>query len=143
MPRQRAIREKLLLGALLVGVMVAVLSASSFLGIYSSRRLVRSLSCRVAELPLASELGECVGILRVAHARALADETEDDVFDSVLRAAAAALEAYRQQLAAFELDDVPLALPESTGLRRGRPPPRPPAVGCCSPPPRTSTRSPR
>ena len=109
MPRQRAIREKLLLGALLVGVMVAVLSASSFLGIYSYRRLVRSLSCRVAELPLASELGECVGILRVAHARALADETEDDVFDSVLRAAAAALEAYRQQLAAFELDDVPLA----------------------------------
>ncbi|MEX0671046.1 MAG: ATP-binding protein [Pirellulales bacterium] len=109
MPRQRAIREKLLLGALLVGVMVAVLSASSFLGIYSYRRLVRSLSCRVAELPLASELGECVGILRVAHARALADEKEDDVFDSVLRAAAAALEAYRQQLAAFELDDVPLA----------------------------------
>lgn len=109
MPRQRAIREKLLLGALLVGVMVVVLSGSSFLGIYSYRRLVRSLSCRAAELPLASELGECVGILRVAHARALADETEDDAFDSVLRATGAALEAYRQQLAAFELDDVPLA----------------------------------
>ena len=64
MQKRRAIREKLLLGALLVGVMVAVLSASSFLGVYSYRRLVRALSSRAAELPRASELGECVGLLR-------------------------------------------------------------------------------
>ena len=110
MARRRAIREKLLLGALLVGVMVVVLSASSFLGIYSYRRLVRALSCRAAELPRASELGECVGMLRLAHARALAaDETEEEAFLSGLRATEAALEAYRQELAAFELDDIRLA----------------------------------
>jgi len=108
--RRRAIREKLVLGALLVGVMVMVLSASSFLGIYSYRRLVRALSCRAAELPRASELGECVGLLRLAHARALAaDESEVVVFLSDLRATEAALEAYRQELAAFELDDIRLA----------------------------------
>ena len=110
MARRRAIREKLLLGALLVGVMVVVLSASSFLGIYSYRRLVRALSCRAAELPRASELGENVGLLRLTHARALAaDETQVDVFLEDLRATEAALEAYRQELAAFELDDIRLA----------------------------------
>jgi signal transduction histidine kinase len=110
MARRRAIREKLLLGALLLGVMVTVLWASGFLGIYSYRWLVRDLSCRAAELPLASELGECVGMLRLAHARALAaDEAEEEAFLSGLRATEAALEAYRQELAAFELDDTRLA----------------------------------
>jgi signal transduction histidine kinase len=110
MPRRRAIREKLLLGALLVGVMVAVLSASSFLGIYSYRRLVRALSCRAAELPRASELGECVGRLRLEHARALgADSAAGAAFLSGLRTTEAALEAYRQELAAYEPDDSRLA----------------------------------
>ncbi|MFM8735483.1 MAG: sensor histidine kinase [Pirellulales bacterium] len=109
MARRRAIREKLLLGALLVGAMVVVLSASSFLGIYSYRRLVRALSCRAAELPLASELGECVGMLRLTHARALAGEADDEAFLSGVRGTAAALEAYRLELAAFELEEVPLA----------------------------------
>jgi len=109
-PRRRAIREKLLLGALLLGVMVVVLSASGFLGIYSYRRLVRGLSCRAAELPLASELGECVGMLRLAHARALSSEAPDaSAFLSGMRATEAALETYRQELAAFELDDFRLA----------------------------------
>jgi hypothetical protein len=63
--RRRAIREKLLLGALLVGVMVVVLSASSFLGVYSYRRLVRALSARAAELPRASALDEQVGLARL------------------------------------------------------------------------------
>jgi len=110
MPRRRAIREKLLLGALLVGVMVAVLSASSFLGIYSYRRLVRALSCRAAELPRASELGECVGRLRLEHARALAgDSVAEGAFLSGLRGTEAALQAYRQELAAYEPDDSRLA----------------------------------
>jgi CHASE3 domain sensor protein len=51
--KRRPIRDKLLLGGLLVGILVATLSASSFLGIYSYRRLVRALSCRAAELPKA------------------------------------------------------------------------------------------
>ncbi|NBW97740.1 MAG: HAMP domain-containing protein, partial [Planctomycetia bacterium] len=75
MHKRRPIRDKLLLGGLLVGVMVATLSASSFLGIYSYRRLVRALSCRAAELPLASVLGACVSDLRLAHARALSGDS--------------------------------------------------------------------
>ena len=74
MSKRRPIRDKLLLGGLLVSIMVATLSASSFLGIYSYRRLVRALSCRAAELPRASDLGECVGMLRVAHARAMSGD---------------------------------------------------------------------
>ena len=76
MIKRRPIRNKLLLGGLLVGIMVAVLSASSFLGVYSYRRLVRSLSCRAAELPRASELNASVGSLRLVHARALSGEAE-------------------------------------------------------------------
>ena len=41
MAKRRPIRDKLLLGGLLVGFMVAILSASSFLGVSSYRRLVR------------------------------------------------------------------------------------------------------
>jgi len=71
---RRPIRQKLLFGALLVAVMVGALSASSFLGVYSYRRLVRTLSSRAVELPRASQLDEHVGLLRLAHARALAGE---------------------------------------------------------------------
>ncbi|MFM7291914.1 MAG: sensor histidine kinase [Planctomycetia bacterium] len=76
MIKRRPIRNKLLLGGALVGIMVAVLSASSFLGVYSYRRLVRSLSCRAAELPRASELSASVGSLRLVHARALSGEAD-------------------------------------------------------------------
>ena len=74
MHKRRPIRDKLLLGGLLVGIMVATLSASSFLGIYSYRRLVRALSCRAAELPRASALGAAVSDLRLVHARALSGD---------------------------------------------------------------------
>jgi signal transduction histidine kinase len=74
--KRRPIRNKLLLGGMLVGIMVAVLSASSFLGVYSYRRLVRSLSCRAAELPRASELNASVGSLQLVHARTLSGDAE-------------------------------------------------------------------
>jgi two-component system NtrC family sensor kinase len=105
--RRRAIREKLMLGALLVGVMVAVLSASSFLGIYSYRRLVRALSSRAAELPRASELGECVGLLRLSHARALSDDARANDFDTRITAASAALEGYCAELTEGEIENTP------------------------------------
>ena len=76
MVKRRPIRNKLLLGGMLVGIMVAVLSASSFLGVYSYRRLVRSLSCRASELPRASELNASVGSLRLVHVRALSGEAD-------------------------------------------------------------------
>jgi len=107
MQRRRAIREKLMLGGLLVGVMVAVLSASSFLGVYSYRRLVRALSSRAAELPRASELGECVGLLRLSHARALSDDGRANDFDFRIAAANAALEGYCAELAEGEIENTP------------------------------------
>ena len=110
MRKRRPIRGKLLFGALLVGAMVAVLSASGFLGISSYRRLVRALSCRAAELPQASELSECVGMLRLVHARALSG-SEDDAhdFEQRLGDVAAALDGYLTVLAEGELDDMPIA----------------------------------
>ncbi len=72
MAKRRPIRDKLLVVGLLVGFMVSLLSASSFLGVYSYRRLVRALSSRATELPRASHLAACVGQLRLAHARTLA-----------------------------------------------------------------------
>ncbi len=107
MQKRRAIREKLLLGALLVGVMVAVLSASSFLGVYSSRRLVRALSSRAAELPRASELGECVGLLRLSHARALADDDRADDFVTRLATVGEALAGYCVELSEGEVENTP------------------------------------
>ena len=109
MAKRRPIRDKLLLGGLLVGVMVTALSASSFLGTYSYRRLVRALSSRAAELPLAAELDAKVATLRLSHARALAGtDTADGVLAGV-RATADALEAYCAELEAGELEDMPFA----------------------------------
>ena len=132
--KRRPIRNKLLLGGALVGIMVAVLSASSFLGVYSYRRLVRSLSCRAAELPRASDLNASVGSLRLAHARALSgeaefgligeplppppaddeDDAEDeeepvfaDTFTGQIAHARWSLDRYCEELAEGELDNMP------------------------------------
>ena len=51
MQKRRPIRNKLLVVGLLVGFTVTLLSASSFLGVYSYRRLVKALSSRASELP--------------------------------------------------------------------------------------------
>jgi signal transduction histidine kinase len=108
MANRRPIRNKLLLGAVVVGFVVAVLSASSFLGLYSYRRLVRTVSCRAAELPSASRLEECIQAIRVSHARD-PEDCDGDRFQSQLADASAALSLYLEDLAAGELDDVPFA----------------------------------
>jgi len=109
MAKRRPIRDKLLLGGLLVAVMVGILSASSFLGVYSYRRLVRALSSRAAELPLAAELDARVATLRLVHARALATNDEVEGLLASVRATAEALAVYESELEASELDDVPFA----------------------------------
>ncbi len=110
MAKRRQIREKLLLGGILVAAVVAVLSASGFVGIYSYRNLVRSLSCRAAELPPASALGNRVAGLRLAHARACAgDAGANRRFSAEFAAAQTALDGYRAALAEGEIDDEPLA----------------------------------
>ncbi len=73
MPRRRPIRNKLLLCGLLAGVAVTALFTSSLVGVSSYRRLVRALSNRAAEMPLASALGQRVDDLRLFHARTFVD----------------------------------------------------------------------
>ncbi len=109
MAKRRPIRDKLLLGGLLVAAMVAALSASSFLGVYSYRRLVRALSSRAAELPLAAELDARVATLRLSHARALATDDAVEGLLAGVRSTADALAAYESELEVGELDDMPFA----------------------------------
>jgi two-component system NtrC family sensor kinase len=85
--KRRPIRGKLFVGGLLVVVLVAVLSASSFLGVYSYRRLVRALSSRAAELPRASQLNEAVVRLRVACLRDVDIEAIDPTLEPAPRGA--------------------------------------------------------
>lgn len=59
------IRNKLWFGVGCLVVIVATLSASGFLSVYSYRALVRSLRGRAEELPLAGELARGVSELRV------------------------------------------------------------------------------
>ncbi|MBX7168340.1 MAG: HAMP domain-containing protein [Pirellulales bacterium] len=62
------IRNKLLLGLALLLVIVSVLSGSSFIGIYAYRDLVKTINHRVSELPLATELSQRAGDLRLSLA---------------------------------------------------------------------------
>src|SRR5687768_13921919 len=59
------IRNKLLIGLALLLVIVATLSGGGFYAVYAYRSVVKGLSSRVAELPLATEFGRRVGDLRV------------------------------------------------------------------------------
>ena len=110
MSRHRRIREKLVVGGLLVAAMVVLLSASSFLGIYSYRRLVRALSSRAAELPRAAQLGECAGRLRLAQVRGAAgDAAALADLRATLAATRTALDDYRRELEAVAIERVPFA----------------------------------
>ncbi len=59
------IRNKLLFGLALLLVSVAALSGTGFQGLYAYRGLVKSLGRRAAELPLAADLNQSVGELRL------------------------------------------------------------------------------
>jgi len=59
------IRNKLLVGICLLLVIVATLSWSGFHAVYAYRSLVKSLSGRASELPLAADLGRQTGQMRV------------------------------------------------------------------------------
>lgn len=117
MPRRRPIRNKLLLCGLLAGVAVTALFASSLVGVSSYRRLVRALSNRAAEMPLASALGQRVDDLRLFHARTFVDidtgntstDLSHETFTGRLVQVERALEKYRRQLDRWDLDGVPIA----------------------------------
>ena len=62
---KRPIRLKLLIGLGLLVVMVAILASSGLYTTYAYRNLVKSLSWRVSELPLAAEVNSHVNKLRI------------------------------------------------------------------------------
>jgi two-component system NtrC family sensor kinase len=59
------IRNKLLIGVGLLTALVATLSTSGFLGVYAYRGLVRNLTGRAPELPIAAALSHEISDLRV------------------------------------------------------------------------------
>ena len=109
------IRVKLLIGLGLLLLVVAILSSSGLYATYAYRALVKSLSWRVTELPVAAELSRHVGDVRITlselrglRARALASTQPDetpmrvrmvrDQFHAGLKEVEETLARYRSQL---------------------------------------------
>lgn len=100
------IRNKLQLGLGLLAVSVLTLFGSAYYGLYAYRGLVKSLSARSTELPLANKLSQHVADLRVILSQVdeppagvvpMAQESDQNVFDidGLLR------EKYRTQFDLF------------------------------------------
>ncbi len=111
------IRDKLLVGIGLLAAIVLTLSVSSFISVYAYRTLVRSLSHRAVELPLATELAKRVGDLRVTFTatRPLQESPgqQDDRplverFDDARDAVKSALDDYCNQLSINDQEDQPI-----------------------------------
>ena len=109
-----SIRYKLLIGVSLLFLIVCVLSVSGLLGVNSYRGLVRTVSLRAAELPLADNLTRSVAELRITFSRYR--PTKDvgdsrvynallhDQFELQLADVKQALKKYREQLEQIEPD---------------------------------------
>lgn len=93
-----SIRRKLQIGLGLLAVTVATLFGSAYYGLYAYRSLVKSLSARASELPLANQLSQHVANLRVILCQVeerqdyapggvmgLASEPEEKPYDAILR----------------------------------------------------------
>lgn len=120
--RRWSIRQKLLLGLALLAVIVSALSWSGFHGVYAYRSLVKNLSRRLGELPLASQLAQDMSDLRAslpnvdlepgtdqpddAPSAELADIHEE--FREQLQQVADTLTAYRLHLANNQLIGTPI-----------------------------------
>ena len=72
------IRYKLQLGLWLLAVSVLTLFGSAYYGLYAYRGLVRGLSSRSSELPLANQLNQHVGDLRVILSQVEERRQHDD-----------------------------------------------------------------
>jgi two-component system NtrC family sensor kinase len=103
------IRVKLWLVLSLLLAMVTVLAGSGFLGSYAYRGLVRSISRRVSELPLAMDLSRTVSELRVTLSQVRRPATIQhpvdtqiirEEFRANLQSVKATLERYRRELRA-------------------------------------------
>ena len=112
MPSRWSIQHKLLLCVALLCLIVAMLSISGFRGVYSYRQLARTISLRASELPLAGELSQSLGDLRVTlsrvrqahhmslggHVAVIEHDVLGDDYRRQLLAVDDALVRYRQQL---------------------------------------------
>ena len=78
------IRTKLKLGLGLLLVTVLALFGSAYFGLYAYRELVRSLSARSAELPLASRVLQCVSDVRVTLSQANERQNSQFVADGLV-----------------------------------------------------------
>lgn len=117
-----SIRYKLLIGVSLLFLIVCALSISGLWGVNSYRGLVRTVSFRAAELPLADELTRSVAELRITFSRYRpAQDVGDsrvynallhDQFELDLANVKQALKKYREQLEQIE--------PNGTGIRDNR-----------------------
>lgn len=116
------IRVKLLVGLGLLLLLVVILSSSGLYSTYAYRRLVKDISLRAVELPLAAQLNERVGELgmRFGELNGLRSATfPDDMpmrlrlvhkeFRAQLEEVAAALDDYRAQLDHKMQDGSPMA----------------------------------
>jgi signal transduction histidine kinase len=103
----RPLRDKLRLGIGLLGVSVVVLFAAALHGLYAYRGLVKSLSGRSTELPLANDLSQHVANLRVilseARERTLAMHRDDALAPLVGRDPGAAPETDHELLWSLKL----------------------------------------
>jgi len=103
-----SIKYKLLIGIALLSLIVGVLSVSGMLGVGAYRRLVRSVSLRAAELPLADEVSRSASELRITFSllRSAHDVGDHELHNVIVRdqfrvnrlAVDEALRRYREQL---------------------------------------------
>lgn len=117
-----SIRYKLLIGVSLLFLIVCVLSISGLLGVNSYRGLVRTVSHRAAELPLADELIRSVAELRFTFSRSHPAQDVGNTrvhnafvhidFGYNLAIVNQALKKYREQLEQIE--------PSTTGISNNR-----------------------
>ncbi|HUG68881.1 MAG TPA: HAMP domain-containing sensor histidine kinase [Pirellulaceae bacterium] len=111
-----SIRYKLLIGVSLLFLIVSVLSISGLLGVNSYRGLVRTVSHRAAELPLADELTRSVAELRntFSQFRPAHDVGDSRVHNALVHTQFGydladvnqALKKYREQLEQIELSGI-------------------------------------
>lgn len=103
------LRNKLLLCIAALGVIVSLLTAASIHGMYSYRRLAKSVSHRANELPLAADLTNSVSALQITASQILSSSAHRDAnqpdpyglrtkFRDQLAAAQLAVRQYREQL---------------------------------------------
>ena len=111
------LRAKLFVGLGLLLAMVAILSSSGLYSAYAYRTLVKTLSWRVSELPLAAEMSARAADMRVTltELRGVARRRPSADARAEVRSIVAAFETAQRQFR-NELDAVEDALSEYSGL---------------------------